>query len=100
MQFDPFPSRIAQKKNFFVHITKSTSGSHYVASNLSYTNSTMKHQRTSKRLLPQNTLASNTLPQISIAQTPPNKPYAQRIIIFSLAWQASQNPSPLPTVAA
>jgi hypothetical protein len=89
-QFDPFPSRIAQKKNFFVHITKSMTGSHYTDLNLSYTNSTTKHQRMSKPLLPRNKLASSTLPQTSIALTPPNVPYAHGRIIFLLSWQAFQ----------
>ena len=99
MRLDPFPPRITPKKKFFVHIPKSTSGSHYAVSNLSYTNATKKHQRTLKRLLPWNTLASSTLPQTSIAQTLPNEPYAHGRIIFLLAWQASQNPSPSPTGA-
>jgi hypothetical protein len=66
-QFDLFPSRISPKKNFFVHIVRSTSGSHYALSNLSYTNLTTKHQRMLKCLLPHNKLASSTLPWTSIA---------------------------------
>jgi hypothetical protein len=98
--FDPFPSRIAPKKNFFMHTPRSTIGSHYMVSNLSYTNSTTKHQRMSKRLLPQSKLASSTLPWTSIAQTLPNVSYAHGKIIFLLEWQAFQNLFPLPTDAA
>ncbi len=43
--YNPFPSRIAPKKNFFVQIARSTPGSHYADSNLSCTNLTMKHQK-------------------------------------------------------
>jgi hypothetical protein len=100
MQFDLFPSRIGSKKNFFVHTARSTSGSHYVVSNLSYTNLTMKHPRMSKRLLPQSKLTSSTLPRTSIAQTPPNVLYAHGRIIFSMGWQDYQNHSPLPTGVA
>jgi hypothetical protein len=67
MQFDRFLSRIAPKKNFFVHIARSMTGSHYAVSNLSSTNLTTKHQRISKCLLPWNKLASSTLPWTSIA---------------------------------
>jgi hypothetical protein len=99
MRFDPFPSRIDPKKNFFVHTARSMSGSHYAVSNLSYTNSTTKHQRMSKCLLPWSKLACSTLPWTSIAQTPPNVPYAHGIIIFLPEWQAFHNLSPLPTGA-
>ncbi len=39
-------------------------------------------------------------PRASIAQTPPNTPYAHGRIIVSPAWQAFQNRSPLPSGAA
>ncbi len=100
MQFNPFPSRIAPKKIFFVHIARSTPGSHDADSNLYYTNLTMKHQKTSKSLLPLNKLAFNTLHHTSITQTPPNGPYAHEKIIFLPAWQAFPNLFPLPTGAA
>jgi hypothetical protein len=99
-RFDPFPSRIAPKKNFFVHTARSMIHSHYAVSNLSYTNFTMKHQRMLKHLLPQSKLASSTLPWTSIAQTPPNVPHAHVRIIFLPEWQAFQNLSPSPTGAA
>ena len=54
-----------------MHTLRSMSGSHTAVSNLSYTNSTTKHPRMSKRLLPQSKLASRTPPRTSIAQTPP-----------------------------
>jgi hypothetical protein len=97
MQFDLFPSKIGQKKNFFVHTARSTIGSHTMVSNLSYTNLTTKHPKMSKCLLPQSKLASSTLPQTSIAQTPPNVPYAHGRITFLPAWQDCQHQSPLPT---
>ncbi len=56
MQFNPFPSRIGPKKNFLVHTTR------LPVSNLSYTNSTTKHPRILKRLLPWSNLASSTSP--------------------------------------
>jgi hypothetical protein len=97
MQFDLFPSRIGQKKNFFVHTGKSMSGSHTAVSNLSYTNPTTKHPKMSKCLLPWSKFASSTLPQASIAQTPPNVPYAHGRITFLPAWQDYQYHSLLPT---
>jgi hypothetical protein len=100
MQFDPFPSRIAPRNNFFVHIARSTPGSHYTDSNLSCANSTMRHQKTSKHLLPLNKLAFNTLHQTSIAQILPNGPYTHGKIIFSLARQAFPNLFPLATGVA
>ena len=100
MRFDLFPSRIGPKKKFFVHIARSTSGSHYAVSNLSYTNLTTKHPRMSKPLLPPSKLTSSTLPRTSIAQTPPNVLYAHGRIIFSMGWQDYQNHSPLPTGVA
>jgi hypothetical protein len=96
MLFNLFPSRIGQKKKFFLHTARSMSGSHTAVSNLSYTNLTTKHQKMSKHLLPRSKLASNTLSQTSIARTPPNMPYAHGRIIFLLAWQDYQNHSPLP----
>jgi hypothetical protein len=99
-QFDPFPSRIAPKKSFIVHIARSTPGSHNVDSNLNYTNSTSKHQKMSTCLLPLNRLALNTLHRTSIAQTLLNGPYAHGRIIFLPAWQAFPNLFPLPTGAA
>jgi hypothetical protein len=98
-QFNPFPSRTAPKKNFFVHIARSTPGSHYTDSNLSYTNLTTKHQKILKRLLPLNKLASNTLHRTPIAQTLPNRPSAHGRIIFLPAWQAFPNLFPSPTSA-
>jgi hypothetical protein len=100
MQFDLFPSRIGPKKNFFVHTARSTSGSHYAVSNLSYTNLTTKHPRMSKCLLPQSKLASSTLLGTSIRQTLPNVPYAHGRITFLLGWQDYHNHSPLPTGVA
>ncbi len=85
-QFAPFLSRIAQKKNFSVHIARSMPGSLSAASNLSCINLTTKHPKTLKHLLPPNKLASSTLYWTSIAQTPPNGPYAPRNIIFLPAW--------------
>jgi hypothetical protein len=100
IQFDLFPSRIGQKMNCSVHTTRSTRGSHTAVSNLSHTNLTMKHPKMLKHLLPWSKLASSTLPQTSIAQTPPNMPYGHGRITFLPAWQDSQIHSPLPTGVA
>jgi hypothetical protein len=94
------PIKNWSKKSFFVHTARFTSGSHYTVSNLSYTNLTTNHPRMSKRLLPWSKLASSTLPRTSIAQTPPNRPYAHGRITFLPGWQAYQNHSPLPTGVA
>ncbi len=100
MQFDLFPSRIGQKKNFFVYTARSMSGSHTTVSTLSYRNSTTRHPRLSKHLSPRSKLASGTLPWISIAQTLPNMPYAHGRITFLPGGQDYQNHSPLPTGVA
>jgi hypothetical protein len=100
MQFDLFPSRISQKMNCFVHTARSMSASHTTVSNLSYTNLTMKHPKMLKRLLPWSKLASSTLPQTYIAQTPPNVPYGHGRITFLSAWHDYQIHSPLPTGVA
>ncbi len=94
------PIKNHSKEDFLVHTARSTSGSHYVVSNLSYTNLTTKHPRMSKCLLPGSKLASSTLPWTSIAQNLPNVPYAHGRITFLLGWQDYQNHSPLPTSVA
>jgi hypothetical protein len=99
-QFAWFPSRIAQKKSFFVHIARSTPGSHSAASNLYCTHLTMKHPKTSKQLLPWNKLASSTLYWTSIAQTLSNGQYVHGRIILSPGWQDFPNCFPSPTGAA
>ncbi len=45
MQFAPFPSRIAQKKSFSMHVSRSKPGSLFAASNLSCINLTTNIQR-------------------------------------------------------
>jgi hypothetical protein len=98
---NPSPSKIGPKKTFFMQTVRSTSGSHYALSNLSYTHSTTKHQRMLKCLLPQSKLASSTIPQTSIvAQTLPNMPYTHGRITFLPGWQDYQNLSPSPTGVA
>jgi hypothetical protein len=94
-RFDPFPSRIAPRKSFFVHILRSTPGPHYADSNLLCTNLTTKHQKTSKHLSPLKKIASNTLHQTSITQILPNRPYTYGRIVFMLAWQAFLNSFPI-----
>jgi hypothetical protein len=96
MQFDLFPSRIGQKKKFFVHTARSTSGSHTAVSNLSYKNSTTKHKDVKAFVAMEQTHIQYTPPDIH-CMNPAERAIPTWKNHFLPAWLDYQNHSPLPT---